>query len=42
MVENLCHRWGYKHETPLGLHGQGIAEPITAEERRDHEGLGYD
>ena len=32
MVKNLCHRWGYMKGTPLGRHGQGIAEPITAEE----------
>ena len=27
---------------PLGHHGQGIAEPIKAEEHKDFEGLGYD
>ena len=41
MVENLCRRWGYVKGTPLGQYGQGIAEPITVEERRDFEGLGY-
>ena len=42
MVENLCRRWGYEKGVPLGRYSQGIVEPITAEERRDHEGLGYD
>ena len=42
MVENICRRWGYAKGTPLGRHGQGIAEPIMAEEHRDFEGLGYD
>ena len=42
MVENLCHRWGYNKGTPLRQYDQGIAEPITADERRDFEGLGYD
>ena len=41
MVENPCRRWGYKQGTPLGLYCQGITEPITMEERRDHEGLGH-
>ena len=41
MVENLCRRWGYEKGAPLGQYDQGIIEPITAEERRDHEGLGY-
>ena len=42
MVENLCRRWGYEKGAPLGQYGQGIVEPITAEERRDYKGLGYD
>ena len=42
MVKNLCHKWGYVKGTPLGRYGQGIAEPIMAEERKDSEGLGYD
>ena len=27
--------------TPLGRYGQGITEPITTEEQRDFEDLGY-
>ena len=41
MVENLCRRWGYEKGAPLGRYDQGIVEPITAKERRDFEGLGY-
>ena len=41
MVENVCHKWGYVKGTTLERYGQGIAEPIVAEERRDSEGLGY-
>ena len=42
MVENVCRRWDYVMGTPLGRYGQGIAEPIMAEEQRDSKGLGYD
>ena len=42
MVENICRRWDYAKETPLGRHGQGIAESVAVEERRDFEGLGYE
>ena len=42
MIENLCRRWGYQKGIPLGWYGQGIIEPIAAEEQRDFEGLRYD
>ena len=42
MVENICHRWGYVKGTLLERYGQGIVEPIVAEEQRDSEGLEYD
>ena len=42
MVESFCCRWGYEKGASLEQYGQGIIEPITTEERRDHEGLGYD
>ena len=42
MIENFCHRWGYAKGTLLGQYGQGIAELVKVEERRDHESLEYD
>ena len=42
MVENIYCRWGYAKGTPLGRHGKGSPKPITVEEHRDFEGLGYE
>ena len=42
MVENVCRRWGYEKGTPLGRHGQGIADPVTTEEHGKFQGLGYE
>ena len=39
MAENLCRSWGHEKGVLLGWYGQGIVEPITAKEWRDHEGL---
>lgn len=40
-ARKLLEKQGWKEGSGLGKHGQGIAKPITAQQNKNEEGLGF-